>query len=125
MPRRNFNNNAYRARQARARRQQAIREAQRRIIQALYRNERIPTRNRPQEAVLMIGNETVRRAQAEYYQPPIATRPEPSYGTPAIATLLTQQDRELPIATRVIDPREAHNNYMRMLGLNPNFRPST
>lgn len=122
MPRRNFNNNAYRARQARAQRQQAIREAQRRIIQALYRNEQIPTRNRPQEAILMIGNETVRRARAEYYQPPIAIPVQAEQGEVAIATLLTQQ--ELPVATRVIDPRQAHNNYMRILGLNPNFRPS-
>jgi len=115
MPRRNFNNEAYRARARRAQRQQALQQAQRRLIQQLRRNQNIPSANTIQNAVLILENRTIPRAQAEYHRPQVAQQLVPSI-------LLTQQ--ELPIAQRIINPRQEHNRYMRALGLNPNFRPS-
>ena len=122
MPRRNFNNDAYRARAARAQRQHALQQAQRRLIQQLRRNRQIP--RGIQEAILLEGNRTVQRAQAGYITPQIAIPIQhlAQQGEVVIATLLTQQ--EIPIAQRVIDPRQAHDRYMRALGLNPNYRPS-
>jgi len=115
MPRRDFNNQAYRARARRAQRQQALQQAQRRLIQQLRRNQNVPTSNTIQHAVLILGNRTIPRAQAQYNTPQIAQ--------PLIPSILLNQ-QEIPIAQRIVNPREEHNRYMRALGLNPNFRPS-